>query len=72
PSPFQPTERHLLPVERVTPILMTAATTALGLLPLVILGERPGNEIEHSMAIDPHGVDKPCATSPPQRSLFRL
>jgi Cu/Ag efflux pump CusA len=37
--------------ERLAPILMTAFTTALALLPLVILGDRPGHEIEHPMAI---------------------
>ncbi len=37
--------------ERLSPILMTAFTTALALLPLVILGDRPGHEIEHPMAI---------------------
>jgi len=38
-------------MERVVPILMTAGTAALGLLPLVIFGELPGNEIEHPMAV---------------------
>jgi len=37
--------------ERLTPILMTALTTALALLPLVVLGDRPGHEIENPMAI---------------------
>ena len=37
--------------ERLPPILMTAFTTGLALLPLVILGDRPGHEIEHPMAI---------------------
>lgn len=37
--------------ERLSPILMTAFTTGLALLPLVILGDRPGHEIEHPMAI---------------------
>jgi CzcA family heavy metal efflux pump len=37
--------------ERLAPILMTASATALALLPLVVLGSRPGQEIEHPMAI---------------------
>src|SRR5262249_32829596 len=37
--------------ERLSPILMTVATTGLALIPLVIAGEIPGNEIEHPMAI---------------------
>ncbi len=37
--------------ERLIPILMTASATGLALLPLVVLGSRPGQEIEHPMAI---------------------
>jgi CzcA family heavy metal efflux pump len=37
--------------ERLAPILMTALTTALALAPLVFAGNRPGNEIEHPMAL---------------------
>ncbi len=37
--------------ERLAPILMTAATAALALLPLVWRGNIPGHEIEHPMAI---------------------
>ncbi|MBI1899656.1 MAG: efflux RND transporter permease subunit [Planctomycetia bacterium] len=37
--------------DRLAPILMTALTTALALLPLVIGGERPGQEIEYPMAL---------------------
>jgi Cu/Ag efflux pump CusA len=37
--------------ERLAPILMTASATGLALLPLVLRGDRPGQEIEHPMAI---------------------
>ncbi len=37
--------------ERLAPVLMTALATALALAPLVILGSRPGQEIENPMAI---------------------
>jgi Cu/Ag efflux pump CusA len=37
--------------ERLAPILMTATTTGLALIPLVIAGQIPGNEIEHPMAV---------------------
>ena len=37
--------------ERLSPILMTAMTTGLALVPLVVAGQIPGNEIEHPMAI---------------------
>ncbi|MDH3294428.1 MAG: efflux RND transporter permease subunit [Acidimicrobiia bacterium] len=37
--------------ERVAPILMTALTTGLALVPLVISGNLPGHEIEFPMAI---------------------
>ncbi len=37
--------------ERLSPILMTTLATALALVPLVIAGSIPGNEIEHPMAI---------------------
>jgi CzcA family heavy metal efflux pump len=37
--------------ERLVPILMTAAVTALGLLPLAVGMNRPGQEIEGPMAI---------------------
>lgn len=36
--------------ERLTPILMTAACAALALLPLVLKGDVPGQEIEYPMA----------------------
>ncbi len=37
--------------DRLTPILMTALTAALALVPLVIAGNKPGNEIQSPMAI---------------------
>jgi len=37
--------------ERLAPILMTAMTTALALLPIILGGNRPGQEIEHPMAL---------------------
>jgi CzcA family heavy metal efflux pump len=37
--------------ERLSPILMTASATGLALLPLVLLGDRPGQEVEHPMAV---------------------
>ena len=37
--------------ERLAPILMTALTAALALLPIAIAGNRPGHEIEYPMAL---------------------
>ncbi len=37
--------------ERLAPILMTALTTGLALIPLVLTGNLPGQEIEYPMAI---------------------
>ena len=37
--------------ERVVPILMTVLTTGLALVPLIVAGQIPGQEIEHPMAI---------------------
>lgn len=36
--------------ERLAPILMTALTTGLALVPLVVTGDKPGQEIEYPMA----------------------
>ena len=37
--------------ERLAPILMTALTAALALLPLIVAGNKPGHEIEYPLAI---------------------
>jgi Cu/Ag efflux pump CusA len=37
--------------ERLAPILMTSLATGLALVPLVALGDRPGHEIEHPLAV---------------------
>jgi CzcA family heavy metal efflux pump len=37
--------------ERLAPILMTTLATAAGLLPLAVVGEIPGHEIEYPMAV---------------------
>jgi Cu/Ag efflux pump CusA len=37
--------------ERLAPILMTALATGLALLPIVLLGDIPGLEIVHPMAV---------------------
>jgi len=38
-------------VDRLNPILMTALTAGLALIPMVIAGDKPGNEIQSPMAI---------------------
>jgi len=37
--------------ERLAPILMTASATGLALIPLVVMGNQPGHEIEYPMAV---------------------
>jgi Cu/Ag efflux pump CusA len=37
--------------ERISPIMMTALTSALAILPLVVAGSIPGHEIEHPLAV---------------------
>ena len=37
--------------ERLAPILMTASATGLALIPLVVMGDLPGHEIEFPMAV---------------------
>jgi CzcA family heavy metal efflux pump len=37
--------------ERLAPILMTSLATGLALVPLAVLGQRPGQEIEHPLAL---------------------
>jgi Cu(I)/Ag(I) efflux system membrane protein CusA/SilA len=38
-------------MERLSPILMTAMTTGLALIPLALAGDKPGSELESPMAI---------------------
>jgi Cu/Ag efflux pump CusA len=38
-------------LERISPITMTALTTAFAIIPLVVAGNLPGHEIEHPMAV---------------------
>jgi CzcA family heavy metal efflux pump len=37
--------------ERLAPIVMTALATGLAIVPLVVVGDLPGHEIEHPMAV---------------------
>jgi Cu/Ag efflux pump CusA len=37
--------------ERLSPILMTSLATGLAVVPLIVLGQRPGHEIEYPLAV---------------------
>jgi CzcA family heavy metal efflux pump len=50
-EPFGPALVVRAARERLSPILMTSLATGLALVPLVVLGERPGHEIEHPLAV---------------------
>jgi CzcA family heavy metal efflux pump len=50
-EPFGPALVQRGARERIAPIMMTALTTGLALVPLVIAGNIPGQEIEYPMAI---------------------
>jgi len=50
-EPFGPDLILRAAKERLVPILMTVLTTGLALVPLVVAGSIPGQEIEHPMAV---------------------
>jgi CzcA family heavy metal efflux pump len=50
-EPFGPQLVLRAAKERLVPILMTVLTTGLALIPLLIAGSIPGQEIEHPMAV---------------------
>jgi Cu/Ag efflux pump CusA len=50
-QPFGPSLVIRGSIERLAPILMTALATGLALVPLAIGGDKPGQEIEHPMAV---------------------
>jgi len=49
--PFGPDLVMRAATERLVPILMTVLTTGLALIPLIVSGSIPGQEIEHPMAV---------------------
>jgi multidrug efflux pump subunit AcrB len=50
-EPFGPNLVIRAAKERLVPIMMTVLTTGLALIPLLVTGSIPGQEIEHPMAI---------------------
>ena len=50
-EPFGPALVMRAASERLVPIMMTVLTTGLALIPLIVAGSIPGQEIEHPMAV---------------------